>query len=407
MKNIEIVVGIGVAFGASITMFAPRSAIAEFQYIQSGPTAPVQTPASRPPVYTAPAVSAAPSSSPALSVRPIAPPPPPPPTAPVGPPVSLSPAVNPAPVVGPQSSAHTGSSGTIAVAERSASSIEGIVNGSGSDLPLTLVLKRIVPPEVRFSSLPSVVSTKRVSFRGDGRPWRVVLDETLSGAGLVGRFQGSVLTIELIGSPSSAASSAALRAPVAPLTAVPGAPLVTAPAAPPSSTPITLASSSAPVTAQRAAPVQSAVPSAQTARRDLTPKASAASPLRLDDDNGDGKHVPPIAALIRNANGAMDAPPLGAPDFAANYSSAVTPRTWRVMAGSTVESTIASWSHELGFQPPDNKTGLSWQIEFNASYTGTYLEALEWLCHGFDSADKRPDWRFSRTNLVTVILVKS
>lgn len=73
--------------------------------------------------------------------------------------------------------------------------------GFGADMPLAFAMRQIVPPEYAFAFDPSVDHGARVSWTG-GKPWDMVLTETLLPLGLASVIEGKTVRVVPIGSAS-------------------------------------------------------------------------------------------------------------------------------------------------------------------------------------------------------------
>ncbi|NBX66763.1 MAG: hypothetical protein EBQ96_07195 [Proteobacteria bacterium] len=69
-----------------------------------------------------------------------------------------------------------------------------VADGFGRDLPLVMAIRQIVPSQFGFVFDDGIDLNSRVSWRG-GRPWDVVLQETLSPLGLGASVRGNVVSI--------------------------------------------------------------------------------------------------------------------------------------------------------------------------------------------------------------------
>jgi hypothetical protein len=69
-----------------------------------------------------------------------------------------------------------------------------IVSGFGNDLPLSVALQQVVPPEYKVSLAPGVSGDTQVSWHGD-KPWKQVLADMLTAEGLGSSFRGKSITV--------------------------------------------------------------------------------------------------------------------------------------------------------------------------------------------------------------------
>lgn len=72
------------------------------------------------------------------------------------------------------------------------------IRGFGSDIPLTMALNQIVPAGYSSSFAPGIDPSTSVSWQG-GRPWNVVLNDSLQSAGLTAMIDGHSVRIERVG----------------------------------------------------------------------------------------------------------------------------------------------------------------------------------------------------------------
>ncbi|MCW2240352.1 hypothetical protein [Azospirillum canadense] len=280
-----------------------------------------------------------------------------------------------------------------------ASADSHMVRGRANDVPLAGVIRTIVPPTVVVTPMPPAIATRRVSFTGNGRPWRDVLTESLTRANLTFREDGNHLTVAAASAPSTAVAAA-------PPTTPPqggASATITAP------TPITPHGQAAP-NPTPSAPIQVAPPAPPPSP---TPLASAAAPLSVappPDPSAakDGAPPAPTPAEVRVAANAPAPLPFGAAPPADGFEAAQRTRTWTVNPGDSVRSTIARWASSLGLPVPEDKSGYSWSFDYGATVRGkSYFEAVEWLTSGAEDNGIRADWEFSSTTLVTTIKRKN
>ena len=69
-----------------------------------------------------------------------------------------------------------------------------IANGFGRDLPVVMAIRQIVPAQYGFVFDDGIDLSSRVSWQG-GKPWDIVLQETLTPLGLTASIHGSVVTV--------------------------------------------------------------------------------------------------------------------------------------------------------------------------------------------------------------------
>lgn len=69
-----------------------------------------------------------------------------------------------------------------------------VVRGFANNVPLSVALRQILPPEYGFSVSQDVQLSTLVSWQG-GRPWKPILEDTLKSVGLAMREQGKMIQI--------------------------------------------------------------------------------------------------------------------------------------------------------------------------------------------------------------------
>ena len=115
-----------------------------------------------------------------------------------------------------------------------------VADGFGRDLPLVMAIRQIVPSEFGFVFDDGIDLNSRVSWQG-GRPWDMVLQDTLSPLGLSASVRGNVVSIARRTNTMQSAGGAPVGGPVVmtdtvntatniPMTATPVAMLPTPPA---------------------------------------------------------------------------------------------------------------------------------------------------------------------------------
>ncbi len=174
-----------VCFFIAATLFLLATATGAYAGFQWVPSAPQATP----PVYVPPAID----SGAALS------------TGSVGPAINTLEAplvINPNPLQGMSAPVQSIVSNPVAVEVQPQSApavpsneVFAEIAGFGSDMPLALALRQIVPPEYGFSFGDGVNPGYRVSWNG-GRPWNEVVSEMLAPLNLSAEVLGKVVVIE-------------------------------------------------------------------------------------------------------------------------------------------------------------------------------------------------------------------
>ncbi len=82
----------------------------------------------------------------------------------------------------------------VATPSDSAPPKETVVRGFANNVPLSVALRQILPPEYGFSVSQDVQLSTLVSWQG-GRPWKPILEDTLKSVGLAMREQGKMIQI--------------------------------------------------------------------------------------------------------------------------------------------------------------------------------------------------------------------
>ena len=86
--------------------------------------------------------------------------------------------------------------------------------GFGSDMPLVMALRQVVPPEYAFSFGNGVNPGNHVSWNG-GKPWNEVVSDMAASVNLQAQIKGKVVHISRAGAPTPE-KAAALQAPASP-----------------------------------------------------------------------------------------------------------------------------------------------------------------------------------------------
>lgn len=93
-------------------------------------------------------------------------------------------------------------------AQQAAYSNYTVADGFGSDLPLVMAIRQIVPPQYGFVFDEGIDLSSRVSWQG-GRPWDLVLQDTLSPMRLNAVINGNTVSIVRTAAPAQVQANAA------------------------------------------------------------------------------------------------------------------------------------------------------------------------------------------------------
>lgn len=207
------------------------------------------------------------------------------------------------------------------------------VRGFANKVPLSVALRQVLPPEVGYSLAQDVSLGTVVSWKGDA-PWREVMKNMLSPAGLSFKEQGGLVSI------TRAEGTGAL---------VPN----TFPPVPPQPS----ASGSSPSIVSAPAPVSLGKPMSLGPQPSLAPATTLVAPT----------------ALV-------------APE---PVRSDVTVDSWSGNKGDTLQATLEAWCKRANIE-------LSWQAEYDypmqasVSLSGSFEEAVRGLLAGFQDASPQP-----------------
>lgn len=315
------------------------------------------------------------------------------------------------------------------------------VTGFGRDLPLADAVRQLVPPTVPVVYASEVDRTRRITWRGQGRPWRDVLSDALAPTGYVAAHDGSALIIAAgsgvlpsghidrvaLPAPGAATTTTSPARPTTPQTGTSREPIRLRPVAAPAASQESHSAiqPTAPIPAPLPAPggdaavpqtVPQAAPSAGASDQPPAPimVAAAAHPTPLTPAAPVQPHmanravtVPsPGSAAADAATGPVAPAPVAPPAPEAlvplTADDPRTARTWAIAPGRTAHETIRDWTQSLGFPPPAWRIEYQYPIEAPGSYTGTLYGAVKYLFSGFYQAPVQPDWRFHENNLLVV-----
>ena len=300
---------------------------------------------------------------------------------------------------------------------------DAVVQGFGSNLPLAMALRQIVPPTYRFSFGAGVNPGQRVSWQG-GKKWSQIVSDTAAKNGLSSEISGNVIAIRTghiaAGMSQMDAVINSTQPPVLP-PASPPAPMKTdikndmppialnddAPAPSPSSskpplnkaidvadddvsTPLPAPVKSSPVmpvpvmptSAMKDAPLPPAIEKAP-AKNDAAPK-----PVK----DKDGLILPPpVKPLQDKLQDTTDAQSIvtSKADKDATTTSLTTSQEWLATNGQSLRTILQSWSKQAG-------VSLVWSSDYDyplqtdIRIQGTYPDAVRTLLAGFAKAQPKP-----------------
>lgn len=213
--------------------------------------------------------------------------------------------------------------------------------GFGKDLPLALAVSQIVPPDYTFSFDGQINPGDPVSWEG-GRPWDVVLNDTLSGMNASARIDEAKK--EVIIAKGAAAPIPAAYTPPAPMMP-----------RPPTAAP---------------APVSMMTPPPVATVRDVQPVAAVpAISSGMSADQSPQVHLTGL-----NKSNVLDAKAV---------------RLWEAQRGTSLRSILTEWSLQSGVE-------LFWSSDFDfpvestIRIKGTFEDAVQTLLNGLRDAQPRP-----------------
>ncbi|MDP9196349.1 MAG: toxin co-regulated pilus biosynthesis Q family protein [Pseudomonadota bacterium] len=204
-----------------------------------------------------------------------------------------------------------------------------IIQGGADNVPLSVAMRQILPPQVGFAPGEGVDMSRPVSWKG-GRPWRLVMNDVLASAGLTAVESGNVFLLH--------ATSAPLMA------AVP-----------------------APVPYADPAPVSEPVPAMRLAQ--VGP-----------GEPGSGMPM-------------MSSPAAGMPVMLDGYGSGSSAgsgtETWTGERGMTLRTILQDWSRRANVELHWS-TNFDYPVLAAVSIQGTYEDAVRTLLTGFEKAAPEP-----------------
>jgi hypothetical protein len=207
-----------------------------------------------------------------------------------------------------------------------------VAEGFGRDLPLVMALRQIVPPQYGFVFDQGIDISGQVSWQG-GKPWDIVLQQTLAPLGLQGMINGNVVTITRAGQPMYQPAAANAGAQVM--------------------TQVVQTSTTVPMAANAVA-----MPASMTSAP-MAPIVDAGSP-------GTPVGYTPV-----------------------NVSNLAASSTWTAPRNSTLRNILEDWAEYAGVE-------LYWASEYDypiqssVSVDGTFEEAVQVLLKGLSESKPRP-----------------
>lgn len=230
------------------------------------------------------------------------------------------------------------------------------VQGFADNIPLTVALRQVLPPEVGFSVSPDVGVDTMVSWKG-GASWRKVMKDMLEPAGLAYKEQGSLVSISRVG---LGRVSMPEKAPAAVVAKVEPAPVLSSPSLPPpSDKPMAL------------------VPAAKAEK--------GAVSMPLEDRSSPSGRSGLLVAPTSDVRPVADVP--ATPSVAVSQPGMVD--TWVAEKGLTLQKVLDSWCQRAGVE-------MNWQAEYDfplqatVSFSNTFEEAVRALLGGFQEAKPQP-----------------
>lgn len=201
-----------------------------------------------------------------------------------------------------------------------------VAEGFGRDLPLVMAIRQIVPASYGFVFDDGIDLQARVSWQG-GRPWDVVLQDTLTPLNLAAAIRGNVVSITRLNAPAPMQIAAATAGPQV---------------------------------------VTNMVSSTTTMNMTATPVAMSA---------------PPAPIMGAMAQGYMEARTTSA--------DLMSTTTWTAPRGSTLRSILESWAGRAGVEVYW-ASEYDYPIQGAVSLQGTFEEAVQTLLKGLADSKPRP-----------------
>jgi len=209
-----------------------------------------------------------------------------------------------------------------------------LAQGFGSDIPLVMAIRQIIPSSQPFAFEPGIDLGAPVSWQG-GAPWPEVLSNTLSSAGLYARMHRDMVIIGKFTSGTSAPAPmfggedhAAFDAPVTTMTAP--------------------------------APVQSSKPQTEIEK-----------------------------SMAAQSGGMMTAPAADTTMNSVNSAPVIAAAQWTVQPGQTLRDAVTTWATEAGVKLYWT-TDYDYRIESAHAFSGSFEEALAQLLDTFADMTPQP-----------------
>ncbi|MCL2468739.1 MAG: toxin co-regulated pilus biosynthesis Q family protein [Alphaproteobacteria bacterium] len=237
-----------------------------------------------------------------------------------------------------------------------------IVQGFGDNVPLSIALRQVLPQDVGFSVAQDVSLGTPVSWRG-GAPWRQIMGDMLTPAGLSFREQGPIVQV--------------IRAGELPAVTQPLLP-------PPLPAPMARTPEMAPSFAPPANAPMAIVPSAENYARPLPPPPAAAPSMATG-------YFPAAPAGMKPAPMAapMPMPAIGGPAVPTNFVQTGTIDSWSAKRGDTLQNVLKNWAKRAGVEM-NWKAEYDFPLEVGVSFTASFEEAVRNLLIGFQDAKPQP-----------------
>lgn len=288
---------------------------------------------------------------------------------------------------------------TAPVASIPALEIDGaeMAQGFGTDIPLVMAIRQIVPAKQAFAFEKGVNLSQAVSWQG-GKAWPTVLSETLATVGLYARAHNDML---MIGKAEGKI--------------VPAAPVKTE-AAPAASDDVTSMAMSSPAETSAMAP-------APEAEEDFAPITSSYfKPGTVSEAPEEGDIMSKLAVAGESKTSEAPATNDFAPALTTSEtgaavndlvvtdedmtSSAVHQYKWNAKTGETLRNVVTAWAEAEGVQ-------LFWTIDYDyrvqadTGFDGSFEEALVELLNTFSDMDPQPYGQLHKTSEGRVLVIKS
>lgn len=287
-----------------------------------------------------------------------------------------------------------------------------IAEGFGSDIPLVMAIRQIVPAKQAFAFEKDVNLSQPVSWQG-GKAWPTVLSETLATVGLYAHARNDMVMIGKLDN---------MVAPAPQKAEAQTAPVATHTAAVPASDDITgmVISDGVAESAPAVAPANTAMSISPDMDEDMAPvtssyyKPGAVSHAPAEGDTMGNLSIAkesqrsmlPPAAQQNAATDAMMPSPVEGTDMMSASDSIADDAAWSAQTGETLRSVITTWAEKENIK-------LYWSIDYdyrvqeNVAFDGTFREALEGLLNSFSDMDPQPYGQLHETSDGEVLVIKA